>query len=155
MIVNFELQASIDEAAIWTRQLTVNMTHDETLYFLGGYVKDLEDMSAAKFAEMLKNVDMSDPDQAAAAGAMSNKLMSNEKVETTTTTTTAAPAPAPAAGGGAAAAGGGGGGTPTTTSNPGELAQAQGGAQAPHKLGWKESEKLKQLLLYDLYKVSC
>ena len=54
------------------------MTHDETLYFLGGYVKDLEDMSAAKFAEMLKNVDMSDPDQAAAAGAMSNKLMSNE-----------------------------------------------------------------------------
>ena len=36
----------------------------------------------------------------------------------------------------------------------GELAQAQGGAQAPHKLGWKESEKLKQLLLYDLYKVS-
>ena len=142
---NFELQASIDEAAIWTRQLTVNMTHDETLYFLGGYVKDLEDMSAAKFAEMLKNVDMSDPDQAAAAGAMSNKLMSNEKVETTTTTTTAAPAPTPAAGGG---------GTPTTTSNPGELAQAQGGAQAPHKLGWKESEKLKQLLLYDLYKVS-
>ena len=126
------------------------MTHDETLYFLGSYVKDLEDMSAAKFAEMLKNVDMSDPDQAAAAGAMSNKLMSNEKVETTTTTTTAAPAPA--AGGGAAAAGGGaaaagGGGTPTTTSNPGELAQLQGGAQAPHKLGWKESEKLKQLLL--------
>ena len=58
------------------------MTHDETLYFLGGYVKDLEDMSAAKFAEMLKNVDMSDPDQAAAAGAMSNKLMSNEKVDT-------------------------------------------------------------------------
>ena len=54
------------------------MTHDETLYFLGGYVKDLEDMSAAKFAEMLKNVDMSDSDQAAAAGAMSNKLMSNE-----------------------------------------------------------------------------
>ena len=123
------------------------MTHDETLYFLSGYVKDLEDMSAAKFAEMLKNVDMSDPDQAAAAGAMSNKLMSNEKVETTTTTTTAAPAPAPAAGGGAAAAGGGA--TPTTTSNPGELAQLQGGAQAPHKLGWKESEKLKQL-----YKVS-
>ena len=135
------------------------MTHDETLYFLGGYVKDLEDMSAAMFAEMLKNVDMSDSDQAAAAGAMSNKLMSNEKVETTTTTTTAAPAPAAgggasAAGGGAAAAGGGGGATPTTTSNPGELAQAQGGAQAPHKLGWKESEKLKQLLLYDLYKVS-
>merc|ERR1719336_3116087 len=88
---------------------------------------------------------MSDPDQAAAAGAMSNKLMSNEKVETTTTTTAA---PAPAAGGGAAAAGG----TPTTTSNPGELAQAQDGDQAPHKLGWKESEKLKQLLLYDLYK---
>ena len=52
-----------------------------------------------------------------------------------------------AGGGGAAAAGGGG--TPTTTSNPGELAQLQGGAQAPHKLGWKESEKLKQL-----YKVS-
>ena len=81
---------------------------------------------------------------------MSNQLMSNEKVETTTTTTTAAPAPA--AGGGAAAAGGGaaaagGGATPTTTSNPGELAQLQGGAQAPHKLGWKESEKLKQLLL--------
>ena len=42
-----------------------------------------------------------------------------------------------------------GGATPTTTSNPGELAQLQGGAQAPHKLGWKESEKLKQL-----YKVS-
>lgn len=41
------------------------------------------------------------------------------------------------------------GATPTTTSNPGELAQLQGGAQAPHKLGWKESEKLKQL-----YKVS-
>ena len=79
--------ASIDEAAIWSRQLTINMTHDETLYFLGGYVKDLEDMTPSKFAEMLKSVDMSDPDQAAAAGSMSNKLMSADQESTTTTTT--------------------------------------------------------------------
>ena len=77
--------ASIDEAAVWSRQLTVNMTHDETLYFLGGYVKDLEEMTPDKFAEMLKAVDMSDPDQAAAAGSMSNKLMSADPKTTTTT----------------------------------------------------------------------
>jgi len=134
-------KASIDEAAIWTRQLTINKTHDETLYFLGGYVKDLEEMTPAKFAEMLKAVDMSDPDQAAAAGSMSNKLMSNPREEAATTT------------------------LPTTTSNPGDLSSGSGGSGsgsgntaqlngngASQKLGWKESEKLKQLLLYDLYK---
>merc|ERR1719245_569720 len=110
-------QASIDEAAIWTRQLTINKTHDETLYFLGGYVKDLEEMTPAKFAEMLKAVDMSDPDQAAAAGSMSNKLMSSDPKTTTTTTTTAAPAPA------GGASGGGSGSVPTSTSNQGDLAQ--------------------------------
>merc|ERR1719510_1490337 len=120
-------EASIDEVAIWTRQLIKNKTHDETLYFLGGYVKDLEDITPDKFAAMLKSVDMSDPDQAAAAGSMSNKLMSNTQEETTDDT----PPPAPAGGGGAGGAGGGGGGggTPVTTSSPGSLSGGGGAAQ--------------------------
>ena len=139
---DFYNQASIDEAAIWTRHLTINKTHDETLYFLGGYVKDLEEMTPAKFAEMLKSVDMSDPDQAAAAGSMSNKLMSNQDESSGSS---------------------GAGSVPITTSNPAELGGGSGGsggsgtaqlnaAGVAQKLEWKESEKLKQLLLYDLYK---
>merc|ERR1719499_1658033 len=52
---------------------------------------------------------------------------------------------------------------PVTTSNPGELGGSGSGGSSGNtaqlnnnpgnqKLGWKESEKLKQLLLYDLYK---
>merc|ERR1719278_679625 len=114
-------EASIDEAAIWTRQLIKNKTHDETLYFLGGYVKDLEDITPDKFAAMLKSVDMSDPDQAAAAGSMSNKLMSNTQEEPEDDSPPPAPAPAPG--------GGGGGGTPVTTSSPGSLSGGGGSAQ--------------------------
>ena len=147
-------EASIDEVAIWSRQLIKNKTHDETLYFLGGYVKDLEDMSPDKFADMLKAVDMSDPDQAAAAGSMSNKLMSNQQEEPADDSSSQGGG---GGGGGAGGAGGGGGGgTPVTTSNPGGLSGG-GSAQlndnsASVKLTWKEAEKEKQLLLLNLYK---
>ena len=118
----------------------VNKTHDETLYFLGGYVRELEDMSAEKFSAMLGAVDMTDPDQAAAAGSMSQKLLSADTTDPPTTTLSS-----PA---------GGGGGTPTSTSNPGELAAGLAALQDSQdslQLGWKETEKNKQLLLLDLY----
>merc|ERR1711892_1609815 len=82
--------ATLDEMAIWTRKLQINKTHDETLYFLGGYVEKLEDLTPEKFAEMLKSVDMTDPDQAEAAASMTSKLLDNapeevnEVIETTT-----------------------------------------------------------------------
>ena len=41
---------------------------------------------------------------------------------------------------------------PTSTSNEGELSQLNTGEKPKVKLGWKESEKIKQLLLYDLYR---
>ena len=148
------IQASIDEAAIWTRQLTINKTHDETLYFLGGYVKDLEEMTPAKFAEMLKSVDMSDPDQAAAAGSMSNKLMSNPRDDSSSSS----------AAGSGSSSGGGGSSMPVSTSNQNQLSGGGGSsssgsgtsqlntAQINQQLDFKESRKLKQLMLYDLYK---
>ena len=69
--------AVFDEMAIWTRKLVTNKTVDETLYFLGGYEASLEGMTAEKFANLLKNVDMTDPDQAAAASSMTGTLLGN------------------------------------------------------------------------------
>jgi len=123
-------EASIDEVAIWTRRLDINKTHDETLYFLGGYVKELEDLSPEGFSELLKSVDMTDPDQAEAAGSMSAKLLSAPEKED-----------APP--------------VPTTTSNPEEIADGKAALEsnpASQKLSWKETEKNKQLLLLNLYK---
>merc|ERR1712106_761108 len=125
-------EASIDEMAIWTRRLDINKTHDETLYFLGGYVKELEEMTAEKFSEMLKSVDMTDPDQAEAAGSMSNKLLSAPPKEDSSESE-----------------------VPTTTSNPSEIEDGKAALAsntASQKLSWKETEKNKQLLLLDLYK---
>jgi len=125
-------EASIDEMAIWNRRLDINKTHDETLYFLGGYVKELEDITPEKFSELLKSVDMTDPDQAEAAGSMSAKLLSAPPKEEAEVEE-----------------------IPTTTSNSGEIdaakAALESGTEAV-ELTWKEKEKNKQLLLLDLYK---
>ncbi len=34
-------EATFDEIAVWTRRLEINRTHEETLYFTGGYCKEL------------------------------------------------------------------------------------------------------------------
>lgn len=122
-------EASIDEMAIWTRRLDINKTHDETLYFLGGYVKELEEITPSKFSEMLKSVDMTDPDQAEAAGSMGAKLLSAPpKVEPLNSD------------------------VPTTTSNPSEIEEGKAALESNYS-SWKEDQKNKQLLLLDLYKV--
>ena len=140
---DFFHEVIMDELAIWTRKLQVNKTHDETLYFLGGYVSELEDMSADKFAEMLKSVDMTDPDQAAAAGSMTSTLLENTPEEPPED---AAPAPAPAPAPAAGAPGAGDG------SDGGLASAALNGEIEFKELTWQEKEKNKQLTLLAMYK---
>ena len=138
-------EAVFDEMAIWTRKLQVNKTTDETLYFLGGYVAELENMDADKFKEMLKAVDMSDPDQAAAAGSMTSTLLQNtpeEPEETPAPPTIPAPTPAPAAGNDT------NGSQPVTQA----AAAALNSADEVKELTWQEKEKNKQLTLLAMYK---
>lgn len=120
-------EATFDEMAIWTRKLVRNKTHDEILFFAGGYVEQLETMTPEKFAEILKKVDMSDPDQAAAAGSMTGTLLNNYKE------------PAPSTGGGA-----------TTTAKPAGQAAAIS-VVGVQNLPWKEAKKLKQQKLLATY----
>jgi len=127
-------EATYDEMAIWTRKLQVNKTHDETLYFMGGYQSMLEDMSADKFAEMLKSVDMDDPDQAAAAGSIAGKLMSNQPEDTGEDDEDADD---DSTGGGSAGGGG-------------KAALIKDGI-ASYKLPWKAKEARKQMLLVKMY----
>ena len=134
----FHQDAIFDEMAIWTRKLEKTKSIDETLYFMGGYVEDLETMTPEKFAEMLKAVDMTDPDQAAAAGSMTGTLLDN---------TPESPATA------VLAAAGAGAGTPTT-----QATETGGSGQAAaisvigvQNLPWKERKKRKQLALVATY----
>ena len=129
-------EAVFDEMAIWTRELKINKTHDESLYFLGGYVKDLEEMSAAKFSEMLASVDMTDPDQAAAAGAMTGMLLSNQKEEQPAAQGSNNPATQP---------------TPSGSSNTGGGLAAAQSAAGSHQLSWKEQKKVQQMKLSETY----
>ena len=129
-------EAVFDEMAIWTRELKINKTHDESLYFLGGYVKDLEEMSAAKFSEMLASVDMTDPDQAAAAGAMTGMLLSNQKEEEPAAQGSNNPATQP---------------TPSGSANIGGSLAAAQGAAGSHQLTWKEQKKAQQMKLSETY----
>ncbi len=43
--------AKYDELAIWTRKLRVNRTHDETLYFTGGYSEKKKYFGSPKMRE--------------------------------------------------------------------------------------------------------
>lgn len=46
-----------DELTIWTRQLEINRTHDETLYFLGGYCECSEDLMKKNWIFFLGRVE--------------------------------------------------------------------------------------------------
>ena len=137
-------EAIYDEMAIWNRELKINKTHDESLYFLGGYEKDLEEMTAERFAEMLLSVDMSDPDQAAAAGSMTGKLLSNQKEEEAPSASGSnnnAPTQA----------------TPTGTGSGSGSSSGSGGLSAAisvvgvQQLPWKEQKKVQQIKLSETY----
>ena len=142
-------EAIFDEMAIWTRKLNKNKTHDETLYFLGGYVEELEEMTPEKFAEMLKAVDMTDPDQAAAAGSMTATLLSNQKPDSDSGS-------GGGGGGGGSSGGSGGGGSPAATQATPISGGGGGKASAISVVGvqqlpWKEKKKYKQLALAETY----
>jgi hypothetical protein len=138
-------EATFDEMAIWTRRLVKNKSLDETLFFLGGYVKELENMSEEEFAIMLGKVDMTDPDQAASAGSMAGTLLSNPKPETEA---------APAATGGSSGSGSSSGstsdgGSSSSAGSPGQAAAMSSGQVL--ELPWKEKKKLKQLKKADIF----
>ena len=126
-------EAVLDEVAIWTRKLERNKTHDETLYFLGGYVKELEEaMTIEKFTEMLKSVDMSDPDQAAAASSMTSTMMANTPEDPPATDPPPTDPPAALEG------------NVTNVTLPPVLETDE------HKT-WAQTQKQKQLTLIDMY----
>ena len=58
---------SYDELSIWTRKLEVNRTHEETLYFTGGYRPIFEGMSIDEWYKMMDSIDFNTPEQAEAA----------------------------------------------------------------------------------------
>ncbi|XP_059078438.1 uncharacterized protein LOC131876911 [Tigriopus californicus] len=74
---------AFDELSIWTRKLEINRTHDESLYFLGGYMAQFEDVSSEEWFEMMDKVDLEVPSQAAAAGFVVEKYATeNSSLET-------------------------------------------------------------------------
>ena len=145
-------EASFDEMAIWTRALVKNKSLDETLFFLGGYVKELENLSPEEFADMLSKVDMSDPDQAASAGSMASTLLDNPKPAPAEETTGTGSGPS---GGGATGTGGGtapAASTGTGTGPTGEgLAAALSNGKAV-ELTWKEKIRISQLKKAGIFK---
>lgn len=64
--------AEFDEIALWTRQLVVNKTHDETVYFFGGKGAGLENVNTDLVKTLLKTVNLANEEEQ----VMANELLS-------------------------------------------------------------------------------
>lgn len=92
--------SAYDELAIWTRKLVVNRTHDETLYFTGGYcnfsgmlfsagliqncqiaVDQFEGVSQSEWFKLLDQVELDNPAQAEVAAYVSAKYANADSEE--------------------------------------------------------------------------
>ncbi|KAF0294679.1 Cadherin EGF LAG seven-pass G-type receptor 3 [Amphibalanus amphitrite] len=62
-----------DEIALWKRALLTN----ETIFFIGGLEEDYAGMSAEVFADILRGVDLTDPDQQSVAVSIASKMVDN------------------------------------------------------------------------------
>ncbi|XP_037076257.1 uncharacterized protein LOC119097315 [Pollicipes pollicipes] len=67
-----------DEIAMWKRALLAN----ESMFFLGGFEANFSKVSAAEFADMLVDVDLTDPDQQSVAVTLVKKMADAPEEET-------------------------------------------------------------------------